>query len=78
MNLSSTAATYAAIVGVASTEQPTLQRVSPNNADDSYLVRKIEGAPSINGSRMPQGGAPLDATLIANVRAWIAAGAQNN
>jgi hypothetical protein len=78
MNLSNAAATFAAIVGVASTEQPTLQRVNPNHPDDSYLVDKIEGAAGISGSRMPQGGAPLDPTLIANVRAWIAAGAQNN
>jgi hypothetical protein len=78
MNLSNAAATFAAIVGVASTEQPSLQRVNPGNPDNSYLVHKIEGTPGITGARMPQGGAPLDATLIANVRAWIAAGAQNN
>ena len=78
MNLSSAAATFAAIVGVPSTQQPSLQRVNPNNPDNSYLVRKIEGAAGITGQRMPAGGAPLDATLIANVRAWIAAGAQNN
>jgi hypothetical protein len=78
MNLSSAAATYAAIVGVASTQQPSLQRVTAGNPDNSYLVRKIEGTPGISGSRMPLGGAPLDPTLIANVRAWITAGAQNN
>jgi hypothetical protein len=78
MNLSNAAASHAAIVGVASTQQPALQRVNAGNPDNSYLVRKIEGAPGITGSRMPLGGAPLDATLIANVRAWIAAGAQNN
>ena len=78
MNLSSASASFAALVGVASTQQPSLQRVNPSNPDDSYLVRKIEGAPGITGGRMPLGGAPLDATLIANVRAWITAGAQNN
>jgi hypothetical protein len=78
MNLSNAAATFAATVGVASTQQPALQRVNPGNPDDSYLVRKIEGAAGISGGRMPLGGAPLDPTLIANVRAWIAAGAQNN
>jgi hypothetical protein len=55
-----------------------LQRVNASNPDNSYLVHKIEGAPSITGSRMPLGGAPLDPALIANVRAWITAGAQNN
>jgi hypothetical protein len=78
MNLSSASATFAAIVGVASTEQPTVLRVSANNPDASYLVRKIEGAAGITGGRMPLGGAPLDPALIANVRAWITAGAQNN
>lgn len=78
MNLSTAAATFAAIVGVASTEQPSVLRVSAGNPDASYLVRKIEGAAGITGGRMPLGGAPLDPALIANVRAWITAGAQNN
>lgn len=78
MNLSTAAATFAAIVGVASTEQPSVLRVSAGNPDASYLVRKIEGAAGITGGRMPLGGAPLDPVLIANVRAWITAGAQNN
>ena len=78
MNLSSASDTYAAIVGVASTQQPTVLRVNAGNPDASYLVRKLEGAAGINGSRMPLGGPPLDPALIANVRAWITAGAQNN
>jgi hypothetical protein len=78
MNLSNAAASYAALVGVASTEQATLQRVNAGHADASYLVRKLEGGPDITGSRMPLGGAPLDPALIANLRAWIDAGALNN
>lgn len=78
MNLSNAAASFAALVGVASTEQPALQRVTANNPDASYLVRKLEGGPVITGARMPAGGGPLDPALIANVRAWITAGAQNN
>jgi len=78
MNLSNTAASYAALVGVASTEQPAVQRVNPGDPDASYLVRKLEGAPGISGDRMPLGGAPLGAALIADVRAWIAAGAAND
>lgn len=78
MNLSNAAGSYAALVGVASTQQPSLQRVNAGSPDNSYLVRKIEGTPGITGSRMPLGGGPLDPALIANVRAWIAAGAQNN
>lgn len=78
MNLSSAAASHAALVGVASVEQPALNRVAPNDPNNSYLVHKIEGAPGIGGARMPLGGAPLSADLIANVRAWIQAGAANN
>lgn len=78
MDLSSTAASFAALVGVASTEQPSVLRVSAGDPDASYLVRKIEGAAGITGGRMPLGGAPLDPALIANVRTWISEGAQNN
>ena len=78
MNLSNAAASFAALVGVASTEQPAVLRVSPGDPDASYLVRKIEGAAGITGARMPLGGAPLDAATIANVRTWIGEGAQNN
>lgn len=53
-------------------------RVSAGDPDASYLVRKLEGAAGITGARMPLGGPPLDPALIANVRAWITAGAQNN
>jgi hypothetical protein len=52
--------------------------VIPGNPDLSYLVRKLEGGPGITGARMPLGGPPLDPALIANVRAWITAGAPNN
>ncbi|MBL8267948.1 CHRD domain-containing protein, partial [Steroidobacter sp.] len=78
MNLSNAAATFAALVGVASTEQPAVQRVDAGDPDASYLVRKLEGAAGITGARMPLGGAALDPVLIANVRAWITAGALNN
>jgi mono/diheme cytochrome c family protein len=78
MNLTSASASFAALVGVASTEQPSVLRVSAGNPDASYLVRKIEGAAGITGGRMPLGGAPLDPALIANVRTWITEGAQNN
>ena len=78
MNLSSAAATHAAIVGVASEQRPSLNRVAPGDPDNSYLVHKIEGAAGIVGGRMPLGQTPLSNEQIANVRAWIAAGAQAN
>ena len=70
--------TFASVVNVASRQQPAVLRVAPNGADASYLVRKVEGAAGINGQRMPLGGTPLDAAVIAQIRSWIAAGAANN
>ena len=70
--------TYASIVDVTSIEDPTLKRVNPSDPDNSYLVRKIEGAAGIAGVRMPAGGSPLTQAQIDEVRAWIAAGALNN
>jgi hypothetical protein len=70
--------TFAAIVGVASIEQPALKKVAPGDPDHSYLVQKIEGAASISGARMPFGGPFLAQSEINLVRAWIAQGALNN
>lgn len=78
MNLTSAAASFAALVNVASVQQGSVLRVAPNNPDGSYLVRKLEGASGITGSRMPLGGPFLDQPTIDRVRAWISAGAQNN
>ena len=77
MNLNA-GASFANLVNVASQQQPSVLRVVPGNPDASYLVRKLEGAPGITGQRMPFGGPFLDAAAIAQVRAWIAAGAPNN
>jgi hypothetical protein len=75
MNLTNASASRAALVGVASTEVPTLQRVAAGNPNDSYLVRKLEGGPNIVGGRMPLVGAPLPQTTTDSIRAWITAGA---
>ena len=76
MNLSSAEASFAALVNVASEEQPSLLRVAPNDPDNSYLVHKIEGRPGIVGGRMPLGGPFLDEATIAAVKSWIEGGAQ--
>jgi hypothetical protein len=78
MDLTSAPASFAALVNIASRQQPAVMRVAPNSPDTSYLVRKIEGAAGIVGSRMPLGGPFLDQPTIDQVRAWISAGAQNN
>lgn len=68
---------YGNLVGVASGEVPTLQRVQAGNAGNSYLIHKLEGTQSV-GSRMPLGGPFLDQATIDRIRAWINAGAPNN
>lgn len=63
-------------IGSASGEQPALDLIAPGDPDASYLVRKVEGAATISGGRMPLDGPPYltDAQLQA-IRDWIAAGA---
>jgi hypothetical protein len=75
LNLTSTAASYAALVGVASLEVPSLQRVAAGSPGNSYLIRKLEGGPSIVGNRMPLIGPPLDQATIDAIRLWITTGA---
>jgi uncharacterized protein (TIGR03118 family) len=69
---------FASLVSVASLEQPTLLRVKPGDATNSYLIQKLEGAAGITGSRMPLGGTPLDQATIDQIKSWIASGAPNN
>ena len=56
----------------------TLDRVEPGDPDNSYLIQKLEGAPGIMGSRMPQGGPFLDQATVDMIRQWIMDGAPNN
>ncbi len=69
---------YASLVGVASLEQPAVLRVKAGDSANSYVVRKLEGAAGISGSRMPQGGPFLDQATIDKVKSWINSGAPNN
>lgn len=75
--------TFANIVNVPSIEQPSLMRIKPGDPDNSYLIRKIEGAAGISGSRMPLGcggsaNPCLSQATIDLVRAWVSQGALNN
>ncbi len=72
MDLTSTAHSAASLINVASIENGALKRVLPNDADNSYLIKKLEGTA---GSRMPLGGQPLSTATIAQIRAWITSGA---
>jgi hypothetical protein len=65
---------YAMLVGVASSEVPSLQRVQAGDAENSYLVHKIEGRAAV-GDRMPLGGPPLSQEQIDLIKQWIIAGA---
>ena len=70
--------TYAATVNVATGEQPALKYFVPGDPNDSYLVQKLLDAKTISGVQMPEGGPYLDAATIAEVQAWVTAGALNN
>jgi hypothetical protein len=67
----SAGASYSATVGVAATQRPKLLLVDPGDADDSYLVRKIEGGPDIAGDMMPVDAPPLEPDEITAIRQWI-------
>jgi len=74
MDLTSAAASHASLVGVASLEVPSLQRVTPGQPDDSYLIHKLDGTQAVGG-QMPLIGGPLSSTTIAQIRKWITDGA---
>jgi hypothetical protein len=65
---------YALLVGVPSTEVPSILRVKPGDPDNSYLIQKLEGHAAV-GAQMPFGGPPLPAATIAVIRQWITDGA---
>jgi hypothetical protein len=62
------------LVGVPSTEVPTIMRVKPGDPDNSYLIQKLEGHAAV-GVRMPFGGPYLSTDTIAFIRQWITNGA---
>jgi hypothetical protein len=68
------ASSYDALVGVASSEVPSLLRVEPGNPGRSYLVQKLEGRAAV-GDRMPAGQPPLPDETVLVIRQWIADGA---
>jgi hypothetical protein len=76
LNLSQGVA-YSNIVNVDSTQDASKKLVLPSDADNSYIVIKIEGRQSI-GERMPLGRSPLSSVRIQNIKNWINNGASNN
>ena len=70
---------YQQLVGRASTGKPGATLVIPGDADNSYLVKKLEGASDIVGLRMPRNNGPfLTEGQMLVIRRWIADGAANN
>jgi hypothetical protein len=65
---------YNLLVGVPSTEVPSLFRVNAGDPDSSYIIQKLEGHASV-GAQMPFGGPYLSTTTIGFIRQWISNGA---
>jgi len=69
---------YNLLVGVPSTEVPSVLRVKPGDPDNSYIIQKLENHAAV-GAQMPFG-CPntqpcLTASTIAFIRQWITNGA---
>ena len=67
------------LVNVPST-QVGLNLVTPNDAENSYLIHKLDGRAGIVGARMPisSGGGFLPDETIDVIKQWINEGARNN
>jgi hypothetical protein len=67
------------LVGVPSTEVPSLLRVKPGDPDNSYIIQKLENHAAV-GAQMPFGCPTtqpcLTTSTIAFIRQWITDGAQ--
>lgn len=68
---------FGSVVDKASSFEPTKKLVVPGKPDESLLYLVLKDKQGAIG-RMPSGGSPLPADKIEAIRAWIAAGAQNN
>lgn len=80
MNLSAGQA-YQNTVNVPSVELAGMNRITPGDPEDSYLIHKIQGTQgSVGGvgDRMPLIGCCLTQAQIDTIRAWVDAGAENN
>lgn len=73
---------YSAMVGVASVADPTKQYVVAGDPENSLLLTILKGPidvgdEALNAEQMPPGFA-LPADIVADIEAWIAAGAPND
>ena len=68
---------YSNLVNVPSV-QTALNRVTPGDAENSYLIHKLDGRSGIVGDRMPTNGPFLSTAQIDVMEQWINDGARNN
>jgi hypothetical protein len=66
---------YAELVGVPSSEVPSLDRVKPGDPNSSYIIIKLTNGPGIVGSQMPLSEPPLPQATIDVIKQWITNGA---
>ena len=66
------------LVNVPSSQSASLNRVTPNDPEVSYLIKKLRGDSDIVGERMPRGGPFLTAAEIERFVDWINDGAPDN
>ncbi len=76
MDLSSEQASFDNLVNIASLQLAGATRVIPFDPDNSYLIQKLEGNQMVGG-RMPPV-APLQQSVIDQIRLWINNGALRN
>lgn len=76
LELGTPSASFTSLVGVTATSEAII-RVVPNDADNSYLVIRLEGRQTV-GQQMPLGGTQLDTIDMNNIKNWINTGAANN
>ena len=75
LDLSDADTSHAALVGMPSQNQPGATLVVIGDANNSYLIQKLENAAGIMGQQMPLGGAALAQSDINHIRQWILDGA---
>ena len=70
---------YQQLVGRAAFGKPGATLVTPGDPENSYIIKKLEGAAEIVGLRMPRNNGPfLTEGQILVIRKWIQDGAANN
>ena len=70
---------YSQLVGRGSVGKPGATLVIPGDANNSYVIHKLDGAADIVGQRMPRGNGPfLTEGQILVIKQWILDGALNN